>query len=127
MKTITIFLVIFLGGCVSNQELLTRIDNLEKRVIELEHPKVVSHDIKDWGFMTELPGFMTELPDVKKVFCPKCLENSQSSIVRVGMSARTLMYVNKYYDENGKYHYDDPNITTTDYYCSQGHEWSVTE
>lgn len=36
----------------------------------------------------------------------------------------TLMCANPYYDENGKYHHNDPNTTTTYYNCSNGHQWT---
>lgn len=35
----------------------------------------------------------------------------------------TLLAVCAYYDEDGNYHYNDPNFTRTTYTCSNGHSW----
>jgi len=60
------------------------------------------------------------------MICPKCKELGLKSKVFVGMSTSTLMYFAPYYDyydEDGNYHYDDPNIHTTGYSCSNGHKF----
>lgn len=58
--------------------------------------------------------------------CPKCEELGLMSTVRVGASITTCAAASSWYDEEGNYHYYDPNSTTTNYSCSQGHAWSVT-
>ena len=58
--------------------------------------------------------------------CPKCEELGIKSKVYVGMSTSTLMYSAPYYDEDGNYHYDDPNIHETEYRCSNGHKFIGT-
>lgn len=58
-----------------------------------------------------------------QVLCPVCVEKELKSTVRPGMSTRTTMGWDQYYDEKGVYHSDDPNISTTEWYCSRGHEW----
>lgn len=55
--------------------------------------------------------------------CPECEREGKKSKVYVGMSTRTLMGWQPYYDEDGKFHNDDPNHTTTEYDCSNGHKW----
>jgi hypothetical protein len=44
--------------------------------------------------------------------------------VSVGMSMTTLMYCAPFYDEAGRFHSHNPNTTTTQYSCSNGHRWS---
>lgn len=56
--------------------------------------------------------------------CPECVASDQKSTVRVGMSYSTCMGTQTYYDEDGKYHFHDPNSTSTNYSCSNGHSWS---
>lgn len=60
-----------------------------------------------------------------KVKCPQCVKEGLKSIVYVGASSRTLMCIQEWYDEYGNYHYYDPNTTTTNYTCSNGHSWSM--
>lgn len=55
--------------------------------------------------------------------CPDCEKEDKKSKVYPGMITRTLMGFHRYHDENGKYHFHDPNITTMEYVCSNGHEW----
>ena len=55
--------------------------------------------------------------------CPTCVEEGQRSRVYPGPSMTTLMGVSRYYDEDGELVVDDPNITTTEYSCSNGHHW----
>lgn len=37
----------------------------------------------------------------------------------------TLMAVDSYWDEDGREHYHDRNVTTTGYFCSRGHRWAT--
>lgn len=62
-----------------------------------------------------------------KKFCNKCHRNGVKSVVYVGTASRTLMAINSYYDEDGNYQHNDPNKTTIQYTCSNGHNWSETE
>lgn len=57
--------------------------------------------------------------------CPICQRNGETSKVYEEMSMRTLAMPLVYYDEEGNYHCDDPNITTTNYHCSEGHKFSI--
>lgn len=57
--------------------------------------------------------------------CPICTKKGFKSYVYVGGSMSTLMYAQPYYDEEGNFHCDDPNTTTTSYSCSKGHKWRV--
>ena len=61
-----------------------------------------------------------------RVLCPVCVNKDLKSTVWAGISTRTAMGWNRYYDENGVFHDDDPNIRTTKWYCSRGHEWTET-
>jgi len=59
--------------------------------------------------------------------CPKCVEKGLKSCVYVGTTHTTLMYASPYYDEEGNYHYNDPNTRYTEYSCSNGHKWVVSK
>ena len=56
--------------------------------------------------------------------CPICKEQGIRSKVYIGTCLRTLMGISSYYDEDGNYHFKDPNITTCTYRCSNGHEFT---
>src|SRR3989338_2501178 len=58
--------------------------------------------------------------------CPECKELGQKSTVCVGSSSMTLMGSRPYYDEDGHYHNENPNLIMTDYRCSRGHKWRST-
>lgn len=58
-----------------------------------------------------------------QVMCPYCAAEGEKSVVYEGQITSTLMGWIPYYDENGQYHNDDPNITTYEYSCSRGHYW----
>lgn len=57
--------------------------------------------------------------------CPVCKKQKLKSKVFSRRSKSTLMAGLPYYDENGKYHDHDPNITTTGYECSNGHVFEI--
>lgn len=59
--------------------------------------------------------------------CEKCVEEGTTSEVYPGGGTSTLMYCPPYYDEQGKYHHHDRNTHTTDYRCSNGHRWKLSE
>ncbi len=56
--------------------------------------------------------------------CPQCVKEGKRSTVTPGFSSTTAMYCAPYYDEDGKHHHHDLNMTTTGYACSNGHEWT---
>lgn len=55
--------------------------------------------------------------------CPFCQADNQKSQVYPGSASSTLVNFTRYYDEDGLYHSHDPNTTTRDYSCSNGHKW----
>ena len=57
--------------------------------------------------------------------CDQCRRDGKRSRVYPGVGTTTLMASHPYYDEDGRYVNDDPNITTTPYSCSNGHRWST--
>ncbi len=59
-----------------------------------------------------------------KKFCPECQELGKRSFVYIGMSTRTLLSWQSYYDTDGILHDDDPNKISTHYSCSEGHRWT---
>lgn len=61
------------------------------------------------------------------MICPKCKEEEKKSTVYQGISTSTLIGYTSYYDEDGIYHSHDPNSSTTNYSCSNGHCFSVSK
>lgn len=56
--------------------------------------------------------------------CPECEKAGlKSTIYDPGGGFSTAMFVQRYYDEDGKLHIHDPNYTSVIYECSNGHEW----
>lgn len=55
--------------------------------------------------------------------CPVCEKEQLKSYVYPGTGSTTLLGHRPYYDEDGNYHYHDPNTTTVRYNCSNGHAW----
>lgn len=68
-------------------------------------------------------AFAWDLGMPEKYFCPVCQEKGLTSRVYYIYSTRTLMGWETYWDEEGNYHSEDPNYTTSYFYCSLGHEW----
>lgn len=58
--------------------------------------------------------------------CPVCEKEGKKSEVYSGAATATLLAPSRYYDENGKYHVEDPNTYTINYSCSRGHQFSVS-
>ena len=58
------------------------------------------------------------------MICEQCKETGQRSRVYPGGSTSTLMMAHPYYDEDGVYHENDPNISTQYFSCSNRHRWS---
>lgn len=57
--------------------------------------------------------------------CPVCLGEGKRSTVIAGMVSTTLAYSSTVYDEDGKPRFVNPNTTTSNYDCSNGHRFSV--
>ncbi len=58
------------------------------------------------------------------MFCLECQKEGKKSKLYIGTSLVTCMGFTPYYDEDGVYQHNDPNTTTTDYSCSNGHAWT---
>lgn len=57
--------------------------------------------------------------------CPHCVEkNLKSSIQKADAGHTTALSCPPYYDEEGKYHYHDSNVETSNYQCSNGHRFT---
>jgi hypothetical protein len=57
--------------------------------------------------------------------CPECVAAGwRSCVYDNGGGVRTLMTVQRFWDEDGVLHVHDPNATTARYRCSRGHEWT---
>lgn len=60
---------------------------------------------------------------IERVICQQCQTTGvTSTVTRLG-SMSTLLGFNTHYDEQGVFHSHDPNVRTTSYRCSNGHEW----
>ncbi len=59
------------------------------------------------------------------MICPQCKKEGKKSKVYVSMGTSTLLFCPPLYDEDGKYHDHDSNITTQEYTCSNGHKWAT--
>ncbi len=64
---------------------------------------------------------------MKKPNCEECKKNEVKYSVYYRGSSTTLMGWSPYWDEDGKYHNNNPNKITSSYECSNGHSWSETE
>lgn len=60
-----------------------------------------------------------------RVICLKCADDGETSIVEELGSMRTLMYSAPFYDQEGRRHHHDSNISTTGFRCSRGHSWET--
>ena len=58
------------------------------------------------------------------MICPFCKEEGEKSLVYPGVGTVTAMYCPPFYDEEGRMHIHDSNITTQSYSCSRGHNWT---
>ena len=58
------------------------------------------------------------------VKCPVCFKEDKKSQVFPGSISRTAMYCQPFYDEDGRFHQHDSNLTTSEMSCSNGHKWT---
>jgi hypothetical protein len=62
------------------------------------------------------------------MICEQCQkEELKSRIDLLPMGVRTAMGWQDFYDEDGKFHCHDPNVTTFNHKCSNGHEFSKSQ
>lgn len=59
------------------------------------------------------------------VFCPECRKEDRKSYVCPGLATETAMWCPAFYDEEGRLHHHDLNITTQAFTCSNGHSWET--
>lgn len=60
-------------------------------------------------------------------FCPVCDKDGSKSHVYRGGTTATMMLERSHYDEEGESVHYDPNWYWTEFACSLGHRWSVTQ
>lgn len=60
--------------------------------------------------------------------CPVCKKEKKKSKFYISqMGTSTLMgFEAPFYDEEGKYHYHNPNLSTVQWWCSRGHQGTIT-
>ena len=56
-----------------------------------------------------------------RTFCSVCLYEGHRSTLQQGICTSTLAAATSSYDADGRYHYNDPNVTTCTWQCSRGH------
>jgi len=57
--------------------------------------------------------------------CIQCVKDGKKSLVYIGASTTTLAYFPDWYDEDGNYVKNQGhNTITTQYSCTNGHNWS---
>lgn len=59
-----------------------------------------------------------------RILCPKCQREGLRSIVYPQGSSATCLGFTTYYDEEGNCVNNDPNKYSTEYICSNNHNWS---
>ena len=59
--------------------------------------------------------------------CPTCVEHGTRSRLYVNEGSVTLMATHDYYDENGDYHFHNPNTQAMSISCSLGHWGAFNE
>lgn len=77
----------------------------------------LKQELNPFGLVASHPGF--------DGLCPQCKKEGLKSTVTVGGCMSTLMATHAWYDENGKYHFDNPNTTTCTAWCSNGHSFGI--
>jgi len=101
-----------------------RIAQLERRIghleEEIEHVTSKSNEGRTFGFGTALKDSVLNSSQLR---CPVCQERGYTSTVYIGMTTETAMAIHSYYTEEGWLITNNPNIATTHYQCSRGHEF----
>lgn len=62
-----------------------------------------------------------------RLLCPVCQTEGRTSVVREKASVEVKGPVDKYYDEDGAYHFHDPSYIRREYECDQHHRWDRIE
>ena len=62
---------------------------------------------------------------IRKVFCPECEKAKLRSkcVFKSGDAKGTSFAIDKFWGENGNFHYHDPRISMDSYECSNGHNF----
>jgi len=58
--------------------------------------------------------------------CPVCVNEGLKSKVYPHFGFVAAAYYPPFYDEEGRLHNHDANVSATDYECSHGHQWTET-
>ena len=53
--------------------------------------------------------------------CPECIVNGQVSTINISIGMVTHAGINAFYDEQGRHHSHDRNVSRSTWSCSQGH------
>lgn len=61
------------------------------------------------------------------MICEACKKEGLKSRVYEGAGFTTAMHCPSFYDEEGKSHTHDSNVTSWTYSCSNGHRWETRE
>lgn len=61
------------------------------------------------------------------MICPTCSAYEAKSIVTELGSSRTCVYYAPFFDEHGRRHHHDGNVTASAFRCSKGHIWETKE
>lgn len=59
----------------------------------------------------------------ERVVCETCRVDGSKSTVRIVGGTTTAVGVVRFYDEEGRFHDHDSNVTRLTYRCSRGHSW----
>lgn len=58
--------------------------------------------------------------------CPTCeAESQRSTVTKIGGASTLLHAPQLFFDEDGKQHHHDRNVTTAEYRCSRGHRFTI--
>ena len=55
--------------------------------------------------------------------CEACVRDGKRSTVHELSSITTSLQSNYFFDEDGEHHFHNPNVTTSSWRCSNGHEF----
>ena len=65
---------------------------------------------------------------IRKVVCPECRDQGARSRVywNGGENQGTAVAVDRFWDEQGRFHHHDPRISHDRYRCTEGHEFQIS-